>query len=84
MESQKRIPKFRREERREERGEERGGRREGRREEGGEVSQKRIPKFHSLLIECLLTNVRYGTEDPRVGLLPNGTYLLFYTQYPIE
>jgi len=23
----------------------------------------------------------YGTEDPRVALLPNGTYLLFYTQY---
>jgi len=23
----------------------------------------------------------YGTEDPRVALLPNGTYLMFYTQY---
>jgi len=23
----------------------------------------------------------YGTEDPRIALLPNGTYMLFYTQY---
>lgn len=23
----------------------------------------------------------YGTEDPRLAVLPNGTYLLFYTQY---
>lgn len=23
----------------------------------------------------------YGTEDPRLALLPNGTYMLFYTQY---